>query len=97
VATEQRLDGMPDVPTLKEKGWDVVVPKFRGLVVKKGTPDDVVNYLISRSLMAIQTPGFKQYLKQSMIEPNFLVGEAFDELIQKQEKTFGNVLKELGF
>ncbi len=97
VATEQRMDGLPDVPTMKEKGWNVVVPKFRGLVVKKGTPPEVVDYLISRSLMAIQTPTFKDYLKKSMIEPNFLVGEGFDELIQNQEQTFGKVLKELGF
>ena len=97
VATEQRLDGLPEVPTLKEKGWNVVVPKFRGLVVKKGTPPEAVNYLISRSLMAIQTPTFKNYLEKSMIEPNFLVGEGFAELIQNQEKTFGKVLKELGF
>jgi tripartite-type tricarboxylate transporter receptor subunit TctC len=75
----------------------VVVPKFRGLVVKKGTPPEAVNYLISRSLMAIQTPTFKNYLKKSMIEPNFLVGEGFAELIQNQEKTFGKVLKDLGF
>ena len=97
VATEQRMEGLPDVPTMKEKGWNVVVPKFRGLVVKKGTPPEIVDYLISRSLMAIQTPTFKDYLKKSMIEPNFLVGEGFDELIQNQEKTFGKVLKELGF
>jgi putative tricarboxylic transport membrane protein len=97
VATEQRMEGLPDVPTMKEKGWNVVVPKFRGLVVKKGTPPEVVDYLISRSLMAVQTPTFKDYLKKSMIEPNFLVGEGFAELIQDQEQTFGKVLKELGF
>ena len=97
VATDQRLEGLPDVPTLKEKGWDVVVPKFRGLVVKKGTPQEIVDYLISRSLMAIQTPLFKNYLKTSLIEPYFLVGEGFGELIQHQEQTFGKVLKELGF
>ena len=97
VATEQRLDGLPDVPTLKEKGWNVVVSKFRGLVVKKGTSPEIVNYLVSRSLIAIQTPTFKNYLKKSMIEPNFLVGEGFAELIQNQEQTFGQVLKDLGF
>jgi putative tricarboxylic transport membrane protein len=97
VATEQRMEGLPDVPTMKEKGWNVVVPKFRGLVVKKGTPPEVVDYLISRSLMAVQTPTFKDYLKKSIIEPNFLVGEGFAELIQDQEQTFGKVLKELGF
>ncbi len=97
VATLQRLEGMPDVPTMKEKGWNVVVPKFRGLVVKKGTPDEIVNYLISRSLMAIQTPTFRNYLAKSMIEPYFLAGEGFAELIREQEKTFGQVLKTLGF
>lgn len=97
VAAGQRLDGLPEVPTLLDKGWDVVVPKFRGLVVKKGTPDDVVSYLISASLKAIQTPVFKSYLQRSMIEPYFLVGEGFNDLIMKQEQVFGAVLKELGF
>jgi tripartite-type tricarboxylate transporter receptor subunit TctC len=48
-------------------------------------------------LIAIQTPTFKNYLKKSMIEPNFLVGEGFAKLIQNQEQTFGKVLKDLGF
>ncbi len=96
-ATEQRLKGLPDIPTLPEKGWNVVVPKFRGLVVKKGTPDEIVSYLISRSLKAIQTPVFDNYLKRSMIEPYFLVGEGFGELIREQAETFGGVLKTLGF
>ena len=96
-ATEQRLIGLPDIPTLREKGWNVVVPKFRGLVVKKGTPDEIVSYLISRSLKAIQTPTFNNYLKRGMIEPYFLVGEGFEELIREQVGTFSAVLKELGF
>jgi hypothetical protein len=32
-----------------------------------------------------------------MIEPYFVVGEGFAELIREQEKTFGEVLKTLGF
>lgn len=97
VATEQRLADLPDVPTMQEKGWNVVVPKFRGLVVKKGTPDEIVDYLISSSLKAIQTPIFKNYLKQSLIEPYFLVGEGFGELIKLQMDQTEPVLRELGF
>lgn len=96
-ATGQRLDSLPDVPTMIEKGWDVVVPKFRGLVVKKGVPDAAKDYLIAKSLTAIQDPIFKSYLKNSMIEPYFLVGGEFDELIAKQQVKFGQILKELGF
>ncbi|MEE8541011.1 MAG: tripartite tricarboxylate transporter substrate binding protein [Desulfobacterales bacterium] len=97
IAAGQRLADLADVPTLLDKGWDVVVPKFRGLVVKKGTPDAVVDYLISASLTSIQTPVFKDYLTKSMIEPYFLVGQSFNELIMKQEKEFGAILKEIGF
>jgi tripartite-type tricarboxylate transporter receptor subunit TctC len=97
VATAQRLDTLPDVPTMKEKGWDVIVPKFRGLVVKKGVPDQVKDYLIAKSLAAIQQPVFKDYLKNSMIEPYFLVGQDFEELIAKQQVQFGEILKGLGF
>ena len=97
VAAGQRLDDMPNVPTLLDKGWDVVVPKFRGLVVKKGTPDAIVDYLIAASLTAIQTPVFKAYLSKSMIEPYFLVGQEFNDLITTQEQQFGAILKELGF
>ena len=32
-----------------------------------------------------------------MIEPYFLVGKEFEELIEKQQVKFGQILKELGF
>ena len=75
----------------------MVVPNFRGLVVKKGVPDEVKDYLIAKSLAAIQQPVFKDYLKNSLIEPYFLVGQDFEELIGKQQVKFGEILKALGF
>jgi tripartite-type tricarboxylate transporter receptor subunit TctC len=97
VATEERLANMPEVPTLKEKGWNVVLPKFRGVVAKKGTPDEVVEYLITTFQKVVQTPLFQTYLTNSMIEPLVLVGEDFETLIQQQEEQFRPILKELGF
>ena len=97
VATEERLVELPEVPTLKEKGWNVVVPKFRGVVAKKGIPDEVVGYLISTFQQVIETPLFQTYLTNSMIEPHVLVGEDFEKLIQQQEEQFRPILKELGF
>jgi tripartite-type tricarboxylate transporter receptor subunit TctC len=40
-----RLPQLPDVPTAKEAGFDVVYFQSRGLVVHKDTPDDVVKRL----------------------------------------------------
>jgi putative tricarboxylic transport membrane protein len=40
--SDARLDLLPDLPTVGELGYDVVVRKFRGLAGPKGIPDDVV-------------------------------------------------------
>ena len=36
---------MPDVPTLKEKGVDLSIGTWRGLIVSQKTPQDVVDVL----------------------------------------------------
>jgi putative tricarboxylic transport membrane protein len=97
VATEKRIAALPDVPTLTEKGFKVVVPKFRGLAVKKGTPQPVVDYLIANSLKAVNTPEFQKYQKDSYVEPAFLTGKDFEKLLQDQEKEIAPIMKELGF
>ncbi|MGQ0664041.1 MAG: tripartite tricarboxylate transporter substrate binding protein [Pseudomonadota bacterium] len=44
IATERRDPSLPDVPTLKEQGIDLVYGLNRGVVVPKGTRGDVVAY-----------------------------------------------------
>ncbi|MBO8142787.1 MAG: tripartite tricarboxylate transporter substrate binding protein [Firmicutes bacterium] len=94
-ATEKRLSSFPDVPTMRELGYDVVVPKFRGLVVARGTPEDVVDYLIRASTEAVRTPLFQEYLRQNLIEPAEITGEDFEALILKQVGTFREILNGL--
>lgn len=50
VADLERNDFMPDVPTLKEAGLDVdnSSVNFRGLMVPKGTPQDVIDKLAAQ-------------------------------------------------
>ncbi len=45
VASEERVPALPDVPTFKEQGYDIVGGAYRGVAVPKGTPDEVVNKL----------------------------------------------------
>jgi putative tricarboxylic transport membrane protein len=97
VATEKRIATLPDVPTFTEKGFKVVVPKFRGMAVKKGTPQPVVDYLIANSLKAVKTPEFQKYQKDSYVEPAFLTGKEFEKLLQDQVQEIAPIMKELGF
>lgn len=97
VATEKRTSSLPEVPTFAESGYAVVVPKFRGLTVKKGTPPPIVDYWIQHSLQAVKTPQFQKYQKDNFVEASFLSGKDFAKLLEGEEQVIAPVLKELGF
>jgi putative tricarboxylic transport membrane protein len=42
VFSEERSEEYPDVPTVRESGYDVVVRKFRGFAGPKGLPPDII-------------------------------------------------------
>jgi len=70
LASAQRSDALPDLPTLSEqglKGYDVSV--FFGIVGPKGTPADVVDTLNQAFKTALADPGIKQTLhSQGIVE-----------------------------
>ncbi len=43
ISMDERSEFLPDVPTFKEQGYDIEGAVWRGIAVKAGTPDDVVN------------------------------------------------------
>src|SRR5688572_23221047 len=45
VVTPQRIPQTPDVPTMREQGFDMVVGSWQGVYVPKGTPSAVVSTL----------------------------------------------------
>lgn len=47
ISSETRDQYFPDVPTFKEQGYDVVASIWRGVMLKAGTPQPIVDKLIS--------------------------------------------------
>jgi tripartite-type tricarboxylate transporter receptor subunit TctC len=45
VASDERLDVLPDTPTFKEQGFDIVGGTYRGVAAPKGTPEDRITML----------------------------------------------------
>lgn len=45
VAADERLEMLPDVPTFKELGYDIVGGAYRGIAVPKGTPKNIIEKL----------------------------------------------------
>jgi tripartite-type tricarboxylate transporter receptor subunit TctC len=56
----QRSPSLPDVPTMKELGYDVEYYLWVGLFAPKGTPDAIVNFWREASKKAVADDAFKK-------------------------------------
>jgi putative tricarboxylic transport membrane protein len=87
--TEKRLPFMPDVPTMKEEGYDAVYTQFRGFWAAPGFPDYAVKYWedVFEKLMKVQA--FKDYLKSNQAVESFRKHDEFKKYIT----TYATVLQ----
>jgi tripartite-type tricarboxylate transporter receptor subunit TctC len=54
----KRAAAMPDVPTLKELGYDVEFSLWVGLFAPRGTPESIITKLRADAKTAVASPGF---------------------------------------
>ena len=72
-----RAESYPDVPTLKELGWDVDIENMKGWVVPASTPDAAVIYLHDRFRQAMGEPSWQAFLERAGETDGYLDGPAF--------------------
>lgn len=83
--SKKRSKFYPDTPTSYELGYEIGFPNWRGLVVKKGTPPDVVKALEDALKKIIETPEWKRYLVDEMAEPDSYLGtEEFPKRVYEE-------------
>jgi tripartite-type tricarboxylate transporter receptor subunit TctC len=64
VASEQRLPELPDAPTFKEQGYDVVDGAWRGVAVPPDTPDEIVDKVAEAFAKVNQDPQVRQRMEK---------------------------------
>jgi tripartite-type tricarboxylate transporter receptor subunit TctC len=67
---EKRLPAFKDVPTSYEVGYKVALPQFRSIVVRAGTPPDVVKKLSDALAKVAASPEYKKFLEDQFGDPN---------------------------
>ena len=69
---DKRLPGFPNVPTLKEAGFDVpAVPQVRGVVAPPGIPRENVAYWEEVFLKLTRTASWRKYLDDNQFEDGY--------------------------
>lgn len=96
-ATERRLEGYPDVPTFKEKDFDISGEVlWRGFALKKGTDPAAVKYLLNLFKKVSQDEKWINFIKASSAEPVFYESDQFSEMVKKDQDEAIKYLKIAG-
>ncbi|MBS1156010.1 MAG: transporter substrate-binding protein [Proteobacteria bacterium] len=96
VMADQRQAGFDKVPTLKEKGVDLTIMTWRGIVAPKKTPKDVQEALRAAAKKTAEDPAFKESLAKMNLSHAYLDGPAFKVAMDKDNAFFKALMTKLG-
>jgi tripartite-type tricarboxylate transporter receptor subunit TctC len=86
VLSDERCPDLPDVPTAKELGHDVVVPVFGGIAAPAGTPRNAVEELGRAFVETSSSRTFQRALVGSAREPEPGGTDEFARYVEEQER-----------
>jgi tripartite-type tricarboxylate transporter receptor subunit TctC len=96
IASEQRNPEMPEVPTLKELGLDIVYEVVRGLMVPKGTPEPIRAKLAEACKQATADPAFADAMKLQGTAVAHLEPKAYGAFLDKIDAENKAIMGDLG-
>jgi tripartite-type tricarboxylate transporter receptor subunit TctC len=96
IATEKRSPELPNIPTLKELGVDVVYDVNRGLMAPKGTPADVIAKLGAACAAAAKEPAFAEAMKKQGTDVRYMDRAAYSAWLKKNDDLNRQLAKDLG-
>lgn len=79
-----KVPGM-DYPTVQEKGYNVTIEKFRGILAPKRLPDADVKIFAEACRKAMDDPAFKAYYTNMRLIPAFKTGADFTKVMENQD------------
>jgi tripartite-type tricarboxylate transporter receptor subunit TctC len=96
IASEERMEVLPNVPTFKELGYDVVEGAYRGVAAPPGTPDEIVKILADAFDKVMKDPEVRKKMDANAFKTEFMGPEAAQALVKKKMVEYEQIMKELG-
>lgn len=93
VTSAERVDALPDVPTMKEKGVDMVYTSWHGIFAPKGTDPEIIDQVNAELDEIMARPEIVERFKALNIN---LVGgspQDFGEFVSEQSGTLGELVE----
>jgi len=94
--SEQRCERYPQVPTMKEIGYDVVARSHLGVIGPKGMPKPIVAKLADAFKKAVDDPEFKTVMKKFDMPTFYADTEDYAKYLRTDFENVGKLVKKLG-
>lgn len=96
IMSEERMAILPDVPTFKELGFDIVEGAYRGVAAPPGTPDDRVKYLADTFDKVMKDPEVVKKMDENGFKIEAMGPEAATTFVKKKIEEYKVILTEMG-
>jgi tripartite-type tricarboxylate transporter receptor subunit TctC len=84
--TSDRASAIPDVPSLKELGYDVNIENMKGLMMPAGTPEPIARYVVEAFRQVITGDKLRDIAAKTGFEISYLDGDAFFAAMDRTSK-----------
>jgi putative tricarboxylic transport membrane protein len=96
IPAARRLPAMPNVPTLKEQGFDIEAGAMRGFVSPAGVSRDITKRLEDTLAHVHKSAAWKDYMAKNMYEDVYMNGEEFGRWLAAQQSEMLQFLTDIG-
>ena len=95
--SDRRLPGFPDVPTIREAGFEITnVPQMRGVIGAPNMPAAAIEFYEDMFLKVTKTPTWQKFIHDSELDGEFVKAAEFKAFLGTFEGTLREILKEAG-
>ncbi|MCE8030165.1 tripartite tricarboxylate transporter substrate binding protein [Halomonas daqingensis] len=98
VAHPERLDSLPDVPTLRELGIEMDHSTSRGIFAPKGTPQEVLDIIAAAYGQALENENLQSRIENEFGSVvRFLAGDDYLEFLEENEAALSAAAENIDF
>ncbi|MGZ8156084.1 MAG: Bug family tripartite tricarboxylate transporter substrate binding protein [Burkholderiales bacterium] len=95
VISPERVAALPDVPTMREQGYDMVVGSWQGIYVPKGTPRAVIDRLFDITQQTMKDPTVTKRLTDGGVAVVLSKSPAdFRKFWEAENQRFAKIIKD---
>jgi putative tricarboxylic transport membrane protein len=96
VTGERRFARAPDIPTLKELGYNIIAATGRGFAMPAGVPKEAAAAMEAALKRVHDSPAYKDYADRNIFEDKYLGSAEFRDYLVKRREELQDFLKQVG-